>query len=55
MALNKQPPQQAGDEFGWPTQTANPLEELHKLGQSIWLDFIRRSRIEAKRHTGISA
>lgn len=47
MTLNEQPPQQAGDEFGRPTKTANPLEELHKLGQSIWLDYIRRHLIDS--------
>jgi len=25
--------------------TANPLQELHKYGQSVWLDYIRRSLI----------
>jgi transaldolase / glucose-6-phosphate isomerase len=28
---------------GKPTKSANPLQELQKLGQSVWLDFIRRS------------
>ncbi len=28
-----------------PAGTANPLQELHKFGQSPWLDYIRRSLI----------
>ncbi len=23
--------------------TTNPLQELHKYGQSVWLDYIRRN------------
>jgi transaldolase / glucose-6-phosphate isomerase len=45
MTLKEQPSGQAGAEFGSTAQTANPLEELHKLGQSIWLDNIRRQLI----------
>ena len=28
-----------------PATTANPLKELHAYGQSVWLDYIRRSLI----------
>ena len=33
--------------MGIPTavSTSNPLQELHKYGQSVWLDYIRRSLI----------
>src|SRR5579871_6765177 len=33
--------------MGTPTavSTSNPLQELHKYGQSVWLDYIRRSLI----------
>jgi transaldolase len=33
--------------MGTPTavSTTNPLQELHKYGQSVWLDYIRRSLI----------
>ena len=42
--------------MGIPTavSTSNPLQELHKYGQSVWLDYIRRSLItsgELKRLT----
>ncbi len=43
--LKDQPPQQAGNNSGQPSQTGNPLEELHKLGQSVWFDYISRQLI----------
>lgn len=43
--LKNQSLQQAGENSGRPGQSGNPLEELQKLGQSVWLDYICRRLI----------
>ncbi len=43
--LKDQTPQQAGDSSRQPSLSGNPLVELQKYGQSIWLDYIRRNLI----------
>jgi transaldolase / glucose-6-phosphate isomerase len=46
MTLLKDNPQQpAGGDLHRPGQSGNPLGELQKLGQSVWLDYIRRDLI----------
>jgi transaldolase / glucose-6-phosphate isomerase len=48
MALLKdQPSQQAGGDSERPGQSGNPLGELQRLGQSVWLDYIRRDLIDS--------
>ena len=43
--LKDQPSQQAGGDSQRPGQAGDPLGELQKLGQSVWLDYIRRDLI----------
>jgi transaldolase/glucose-6-phosphate isomerase len=43
--LKDQPPQQAGGDSQRPGRAGDPLGELQKFGQSVWLDYIRRDLI----------
>ncbi|MGA2799187.1 MAG: transaldolase family protein, partial [Thermoguttaceae bacterium] len=42
-----QSPQQAGGDPVQPNRAGDPLGELQKLGQSVWLDYIRRDLIDS--------
>ncbi|MGD0655327.1 MAG: transaldolase [Thermoguttaceae bacterium] len=44
-SLKDQPPRRSGENVGRRSQAGNPLMELRNLGQSIWLDNIRRQLI----------
>jgi transaldolase/glucose-6-phosphate isomerase len=45
--LEDQPPQQEGGDSQRQGQAGDPLGEVQKFGQSVWLDYIRRDLIDS--------